>query len=800
MKKVQNVVFYKFYGEQGEMQQACLFYDDGTVAPVTVEEAIDATYEIAKEEKIKTKEDLKAMFNKNRVHLLSGEELQKRYQEFVVKPVKKEEVAVSLTPVHNNQTVVVQPTPSVTTKPTVKRTVTPKTAPAQRAIVTPVVVKPKVVEPKTTAEKVEEKHQRTVTPVVIPTPVVKEQAPTTTTPVVEPKIAEPVQETTVTPVVVAATVTPPKKKNIFQRTAEKLKKNKVVRNIALGVTALAIALGGYSCGARNTKEGKIINPFNRPAITSTMLDETGEEYISLLRSTKNETQRAAMEHASFLMDNFNTRFANAYIEEGKDIKPALTWDEMMALNLAYNDYSKEEIAAMFNGADLDAEELSHAYRNGTLQLMGAYVIAERENPVNSYLFLRNEEHQNFVKKYEDLFYNCKEAATEDEMIAAVNAFYAELYKDFPIADEVREQGISHGESRRQLQPYKLAVTPIVAASEIMFQNLEIDHTLSDKAIAYFNDLGLCNMADQAFEKAMYISLATEEDKRNPSYYEFKTTKIEELLAEDSYGVADAERDLSQLDRFKYWVNGGYFERFGDRYIVSTHTVTSTHTWTERHETRTDDRDEAVERAGEEAVKRAEEAVDKQIEQENAAAKEEGEKQAEQNRQEMQEEADKEAEEIRQEIEQSNQDLQDKIEDANQTIENGGTVNEDDFGDHNVDFDEEHSDSNGNLDDSVTDITTDGTGAVDSSDPLPDPNADEFDYEASSYQEYVAPAAESAAEVAGSTVEVESSSTYENTSGQEIYEYEEELTNEQLVDAYIQELEQGSYEEEASYTK
>ena len=388
------------------------------------------------------------------------------------------------------------------------------------------------------------------------------------------------------------------------KNGKKLKKNKVVRKIALGATALAIALGAYSYGARNTKEGKIVNPFFGPSISSTMLDETGEEYISLLKQTKNATQREAMEHASFLMDNFNTRFANAYIEEGKDIKPALTWDEIMALNLAYNDYSKEEIAAIFNGADLDATELSHAYRNGTLQLMGAYVIADREYPVNSYLFLRNEEHQNFVKKYEDLFYNCKEATTEEAMIAAVNTFYAELYKDFPIEDEVREYGISHGEARRELQPHKLAVTPIVAASEIMFQNLAIDHTLSDKAIAYFNDLGLCNMADQAFEKAMYISLATEEDKRNPSYIEFKTTKIEELIEEDSYGVADAERDLSQLDRFKYWVNGGYFERFGDRYIVTTHTVTSTTTWKERHETRTDDRDEAVRRAGEEAVKKA----------------------------------------------------------------------------------------------------------------------------------------------------------------------------------------------------
>ena len=79
MKKVQNVVFYKFYGEQGEMQQACLFYDDGTVAIATIEEGIEATYQIAKEEKIKTKEELKAMFNKNRVHLISGEELENRF-------------------------------------------------------------------------------------------------------------------------------------------------------------------------------------------------------------------------------------------------------------------------------------------------------------------------------------------------------------------------------------------------------------------------------------------------------------------------------------------------------------------------------------------------------------------------------------------------------------------------------------------------------------------------------------------------------------------------------------------------
>ena len=39
-------------------------------------------------------------------------------------------------------------------------------------------------------------------------------------------------------------------------------------------------------------------------------------------------------------------------------------------------------------------------------------------------------------------------------------------------------------------------------------------------------------------------------------------------------------------------------------------------------------------------------------------------------------------------------------------ENDRPVNEDDFGDHNVDFFDEYSDEHGNLDDSVEEITTD----------------------------------------------------------------------------------------------
>ena len=492
-----------------------------------------------------------------------------------------------------------------------------------------------------------------------------------------------------------------------------------------------------------------------------------------------------MIHASYMMDNFNTTFANAYMQPGSDVKAALTWDEMMALNLAYNDYSPEQISAMFNGAEVDATTFSNAYKNGTLQLMGAYVIADDEDPVNSYKFLQDEQQQEFVKKYEYLFYACKNAQTEEEMIERVNMFYAELHKDFPITEEVRTQGISHAEGREQIEPYKLAVTPIVAASEMMFQNLDIDHTLSDKAIDYFNDLGLCNLADSIFEKAMYITLTDETDEKNPTYDQFKAIKIAELEAEDSYNIGDEERDLSQLDEFKYWVNGYYLEKFGDvkeagRVTTSTHTSTHTTTRTETTTHTTDSREEAVQQAGEQKVQAAEDEVDAELERQNEEARKKAEAEAERKRQEEQAKADEERRKQEEQVRQDQNDLQEDINDANQVIQNGGTVNEDDFGDHNVQFDDEYSDENGNLDPSVGNITTDGTGAVDGDAELPD--ADSLG-EASSYS-------------------ATSSEPVVNTSGQQVIEYEEPVSYEQMVDEYIRGLEQQGQQNtsEAGYSK
>ena len=492
-------------------------------------------------------------------------------------------------------------------------------------------------------------------------------------------------------------------------------------------------------------------------------DQVAEEetFDSLLQASESTTQKEVVQRMSDYIDYFNGDFANAYKEtvelrdsEGNltgeeiEVKPALLWNyEIPALTIAYNDYTTRELQEIFNGTELDAYTLDANYKNATLQLFGAYVISDRENPVNLSSLIESPEGKAFVEKYENLFYNIKEATTEEEEIAAVNAFYAELYRDFPIDSYSREVGISHADSRSLIldQPYKLAITPMVTATEVMYQNLAIDHTLSDEAIAYFNDLGLCNLAYSSFEKAERATEDNEFDERFADYEKLSQLKINELRQKGEYVIDDSHRDLSLLTKFQENVNG-HFEIIDGEWIytggsVIISTTTETHEeivdqWTKKHTTtrqektvtKTDDREKAVDKAGEKKVKEAEEKVDKEIEKENKKAKEEAEKKADKEQKRQQKEEDKKAEKVKEEVKQDEKDMEKKIDDANKKIDNGEKVNESDFGDHGVDFDDEHSDEQGNLDDSVEKITTDGTGAVDANDPLPDPNETGKDFD------------------------------------------------------------------------
>lgn len=767
-KKIKNIVFYKFWDPTREepMQQACIFYEDGTVKNATYEEGQELANEVVAEEKVATQAEFVKLINTKRIYALTGQEFERRFKEFLGTGAK-----------------------TVPTTTTTALAVVPERKP----MVIPTERKPVVVPPASDAEKETPATTKKAglfdeddnIPVIIPPVTTSKRKPVEAETETTVEGEKEKTETDGEPVV---TTTPSDSETIAGKKVRKIKKEKekkkpgLFKKLWVKVTAFVLAAAILITGAfhlgRNTKSGNIItNNINN--VQTDNQNQQDAAFLALLNKTTNKDQKAAMQHMNTAIDSFNRDFASHYIEEGKNVKAALTWDEVMALNLAYNDYSKDQIKAMFNGSEVNSEAMSHAYKNATLQLMGAYVISTREHPVNIEAFLTNPEHHAFAAKYSDLFYKMKET-TGDAQVAAINAFYQEIHKDFPISAEKREEGISHRDERAKVEAYKAVVVPMLSAAEIMFQNVSnVDRTLSDKAIAYFNDIGFCNIVDEKFERAETITLTAETDEKNPTYEKYQATKNLELIYEGNNVTIDSARDLSQLSEFQKWVNG-HFE-ITDKGFTGTiipNPTTSTSTKTESTTTITGDRNEAVNKAGEDAVKKAESAVDADLAAQNESAKKAAE-----------EAAKKESEKAQNEANQHNQNVQNQINDANNTINNGGTVNEDDFG-GNVDFDDEHTDENGNLNDSVTDVTTDGEGAK-TEDDLPDPNETgrDFDNNANSVGR-------------GNTSAPTTSGT---TSSEGIYEYEEPyyggMSNEQIVDAYIASLEGVGVTESAKvYTK
>ncbi len=512
---------------------------------------------------------------------------------------------------------------------------------------------------------------------------------------------------------------------------------KLKRFTAATLAVLTLGLVGTGC-AENKKEETA--PADKKIAGESLDDMLAiNSYDNIVNKSASEVQKNAFHKYSNVLNNFNILFADKHIEAGSNIRAALTWDEVVAMDLVYNNYTKAEIEQIFNGAELDGDGLKNAFKTAQLILMGAHVIENRDCPVDMSVLINSQEGKDFYNKYHELFLKAKEA-TGDAKINAVNAFYAELYKDFPITDEVRQNGIAHSDYRNELKSYKYSIVPMVSAAEIMFQDLEIDYTLEDKAVDYFNDLGVCQEANDIIDKVVLVSLMAEENSEYAKYDKVKEAKIKELTDKGYYNISDSYRDLSQLEKFKREVNVA-FEYEGEAFTGETvfaytnsgsYQGSSSSSYTTTTTKTTSSREEAVSATSESEVKAAEDKVNKEIEKENSNAKAEAEKASKEKAEKLQKEANEKAKEYEEKVKQYNEDLKKKIDEANKNINSGNTVNEKDLG-HGVDFDNNHSDSKGNLDESVKDITTDSTGSYSASDPLPDPNKTGAQFDAGNTQ-------------------------------------------------------------------
>ena len=528
----------------------------------------------------------------------------------------------------------------------------------------------------------------------------------------------------------------------------------------------------------------------------------------LLDVTTSQVQKESMSNLQKSIIGFNESFADAHTGsyqnvagETVDVRAALSFDEMVALQQAYNDYSKTELKAYFNGSDVSKDSLTRSYKDASLQLMGAYVIETSEHPVDMSGLINSDEGKAFYNKYHQMFLAAK-TATGDEKLEKIKEFYSAVKTDFPITQEVRTEGIAHADDYATLASYKLSVAPMIAAGEIMWQNLEVDETLDDSTIDFLNDLGLCNYAESKFGTIETISLTSESDSTNPLYEQYKSAFEKELKEKNIYVIDDEHRELSKLQEFQEAVNWHFKNEESYGYssgvvMTTSETYQEKYSWQESHTTYSSEQTRETVEASQipDGVRNnLENQVNSEIASENEQAKQEAEKKAEETQKEMQKEEDKKAEQIEEEIKKDDQQFQDQIDKANGTIDrnnsdqdssNDEKVNENEFG-GNVDFDEDHSDENGNLDDSVENITTNGDGDQ-TGEELPDPNQTGAEFDKKS------PSGDSSS----STEQLEEApSTSTSGTGDETYEYEE------LIDQLIeQEAAQSSTETEGyQYTR
>ena len=691
-KKPMNIVFYKTTELGKEVKKACIFYNDGTVANVNYEQGLDACEVVVKELNINSKNAFKEMLNKNIVHVVSEKELKKNFNSYIYNELVEENTIDSIISEELN---------SIKEEEIIDED-------SRDTEILPVI--------KNAKEEVEE----------------------------EVEVVE-------------------KKQNFFSRKLQEIRESKIVKKFTAIALAGAVGLGLYSCAQRKTREGVVTNGFLTTEIsgkdnnTTKSTDETvitkdnsqynGYSFDELMNVTTNETQRRVMSNINTTLNNYNNVFASFYKEKDKNIRAALTFEEVVALGQAYNDYSLEDLKAIFNGVygDIDSTKLTRSYKDASLQLMGAYTIENRNCPVDMSLLIETQEGKDFYKKYHEMFLNAKEATGQDKL-DKIKLLYDSVREDFPITEEIRTEGIMHSDAYDELESYKLAVTPMIAAGEMMWQNLSVDLTLENTQLDFLNDIGLCNYANDKFERIESKSVLFENDKTNPLYIQYKEAIEKNLKELGYYNIKDSERDISRLDSFQDNVNWhfdetntndeSYFEYYT---TPSTTSYTETKTWTENNGTTYTTTTTRTEKEIPEDVKQK---IDNEINNQNEQNRQQAEKEAEEKRQELQEEEDKKAQEIEQQIKEEEQDLNQKIDDANKQIDknndsdptNDKPVNGSDFGNHNVDFDDNHSESQGNLNDSVENITTDPTGDQTGKD-LPDPNetGKEFDARVNSYQ-------------------------------------------------------------------
>ena len=481
----------------------------------------------------------------------------------------------------------------------------------------------------------------------------------------------------------------------------KLKKLWLGIKIGLGVTCAVVIGKGvkfvHDLFTPNNNYNKESNNDSTNLNTTTNSTESSNKVSELLsKNTINEKKRIFITKTWSYLQQYNETFSNKHIENNKSSKLAHTWDEIVVQQLLYNKYSRDDLTKIFGTYDFDSEIMYNAYKKAIKQETQAHIVQtssfEKQNLIN------NEKGKKFYMKYESLIisFNIQTNSAKKEEIA--KEFYSELRKDF----NLKEKDI------KNIEDYKLSITPIVNAMNKMCKNLDKDYVLNEKELSYFNSDVLFEKALNKLEKAndtLYTYRTASKavgDEEALSFETFEDAAMDEVDAKGIYNVSDKARDISDHKEYKERVNWKY-----NKSDVKEKT-------SQQNEKQSTESKKSNNNGNKNSKQEQKQDKDKKDSNNKNKETTDNKTTASPDNTENSSDIDNDENIGRDDSEDSNEIDNSSSEDVDTTYDDSDaarepeeteTPNKDDY----------------NTDDSITDITADPTGAVDSNEPLPDPN-------------------------------------------------------------------------------
>lgn len=474
-------------------------------------------------------------------------------------------------------------------------------------------------------------------------------------------------------------------KNIFSRlkrdkTKKKRKKRKKSILNALIGTLIAACIGTGAWIKRDIDkkqqniEKELENDSNKNNKTGGEENNYDSIYTALYEANMNADKKKAINSIWKYINDYNLKVSENHISKNSSTKLGLKWNEVVAEYLAYNNLSQQAINNIFDTYKFDSNVFIDAYKSGFNQEVLAHTV--QIEPSGKSNIIKSQKGKNFYEKYESIviYYNSTKGGSQKSKYA--EKFYKQLQEDF----DFNKSNI------KDVEKYKLSIMPMIKAMNQMTSKLDLDNKLSEAEKDYFNKLSSANMIKSKFinieNKLTSYQIANKalgEYQDEISYKKLKNLAIKELKKNNAYQVANnSDRNIKDHKEYKKNVSYEVASNNKKKDVSSTDSKENNNQSNTKEEKTTVIKTKA-------SVKKDKIKTNNTNNTSNTSNV----------------------------VKQSNNDDEYYYVNPDTKTDNSNEVINDN---NNV------ATSGGiEIDDSVKDITTDGTGAVDTDTPLPDPN-------------------------------------------------------------------------------